>query len=99
MAVARALLVWFRATEPESVSHAGGQILEISDNCRRTPEVMRRVECVWNRFWLWSAVFSEFRGGFSCFDQSEARKQCFLASDWSGCGTLPRKYRTLFLSV
>ena len=36
-----------------------------------------------------------FRGGVSNFSQSEARKQCFLASDLLKFLTLPRKYRTL----
>ena len=31
----------------------------------------------------------------SNFDQSEARKHRFLASDWSKFENLPRKYRTL----
>ena len=37
-----------------------------------------------------------FRGRVSYFNQSEARKHCFLASDWLKCETLPRKFRTLF---
>ena len=37
-----------------------------------------------------------FRGRVSNFNQSEARKQCFLASDWLKFETLPRKFRTLF---
>ena len=36
-----------------------------------------------------------FWGRVSNFDQSEARKQCILASDWLEFETLPRKYRTL----
>ena len=36
-----------------------------------------------------------FRGRVSHFNQSEARKQCFLASDWLKYETLPRKFRTL----
>ena len=36
-----------------------------------------------------------FRGRVSYFDQSEARKHRFLASDWSKYETLLRKYRTL----
>ena len=36
-----------------------------------------------------------FRGRVSYFNQSEARKGCFLASDWSKYETLPRKFRTL----
>ena len=36
-----------------------------------------------------------FRGRVSNFDQSEAMKQCFLASDWLKFVTLPQKYRTL----
>ena len=36
-----------------------------------------------------------FRGRVSIFNQSEARKQCFLASDWLKFETLPRKFRTL----
>ena len=33
-------------------------------------------------------------------NQSEARKQCFLASDWLKFGTLPRKSRiTLYVTV
>ena len=36
-----------------------------------------------------------FRGRVSYFNQSEARKQCFLASDWLKYETLPRKFRTL----
>ena len=35
-----------------------------------------------------------FRGRASKFNQSEARKQCFLDSDWLEFVTLPRKYRT-----
>ena len=31
----------------------------------------------------------------SNFNQSGARKHCFIASDWSKFETLPRKYRTL----
>ena len=38
-----------------------------------------------------------FRGRVSYFNQSEARKHCFLASDWLKCKTLPRKFRTLWL--
>ena len=30
-----------------------------------------------------------YRGGVSNFDQSEARKQCFLASDWLKFASLP----------
>ena len=37
-----------------------------------------------------------FRGRVSNFNQSEARKQCFLASDWLKFETLPRKFRTLY---
>ena len=37
-----------------------------------------------------------FRGRVSHFNQSEARKQCFLASDWLKYETLPRKFRTLY---
>ena len=33
-----------------------------------------------------------FRGRVSNFNQSEARKQCFLASHWSKYETLPRKF-------
>ena len=36
-----------------------------------------------------------YRGRVSNCDQSEARKQCFLDSDWSKFETLPRKFRTL----
>ena len=36
-----------------------------------------------------------YRGRVSNFDQSEARKQCFLASDWLKFETLPRQFRTL----
>ena len=39
-----------------------------------------------------------FRGRVSNFNQSEARKHCFLASDWLTFETLPRKYRTLIIS-
>ena len=35
-----------------------------------------------------------FRRWVANFNQSEARKQCFLASDWLLFETLPRKYRT-----
>ena len=38
-----------------------------------------------------------FQGRVSNFNQSEARKQCVLASDWLKFVTLPRKFRTLFL--
>ena len=31
-----------------------------------------------------------YRGRVSNFNQSEARKHCFLASDWSKFETLPR---------
>ena len=34
----------------------------------------------------------------SNFNQSEATKHCFLASDWLNFETLPRKYRTLIYS-
>ena len=36
-----------------------------------------------------------WRGRVPYFNQSEARKQCFTASDWLNYGTLPHKYRTL----
>ena len=36
-----------------------------------------------------------FRGRVSYFNQSEARKHPFLASDWLKYETLPRKFRTL----
>ena len=36
-----------------------------------------------------------FRGRVSYFDQSEARKHRFLASDWSKYEIFPRKYRAL----
>ena len=36
-----------------------------------------------------------YRGRVSNFDQPEARKHCFLATDWLKFETLPRKYRTL----
>ena len=36
-----------------------------------------------------------YLGRVTNFDQSEARKQCFLASDRLKFETLPRKYRTL----
>ena len=36
-----------------------------------------------------------FRGRVSNFNQSEARKECFLASDWLKFETLPQKFRTL----
>ena len=39
-----------------------------------------------------------FRGRVSYFNQSEARKGCFLASDWLKYETLPRKFRTLFIN-
>ena len=39
-----------------------------------------------------------FRGRVSNFSQSEARKQCFLASDWLKFETLPRKFRTLLVA-
>ena len=35
-----------------------------------------------------------FRGRVSYFNQSEARKHCFLAYDWLKCETLPRKFST-----
>ena len=38
-----------------------------------------------------------FQGRVSYFEQSEARKNRFLASDWSKYETLPRKYRTLWI--
>ena len=37
------------------------------------------------------------RGRVSNFNQSEARKHCFLSSDWLKFETLPRKYRTLYI--
>ena len=40
-----------------------------------------------------------FRGRVSYFNQSDARKHCFLASDWLKYETLPRKFRTLFLAT
>ena len=40
-----------------------------------------------------------FRGRVSNFNQSGARKQRFLASDWLKFVTLPRKYRTLLVAV
>ena len=40
-----------------------------------------------------------FRGRVSNFNQSEARKQCVLASDWLKFVTLPRKFRTLFFQL
>ena len=40
-----------------------------------------------------------FRGRVSNIDQSEASKRCFLASDWLKFVTLPRKYRTLLLTI
>ena len=40
-----------------------------------------------------------YRGRISNFDQSEARKHCFLASDWLKFVTLPRKYRALFIVI
>ena len=36
-----------------------------------------------------------FQGRVINFNQSEARKQCFLASDWLKLENLSRKYRTL----
>ena len=36
-----------------------------------------------------------YRGRVSNLNQSEARKQCFLASYWLKFETLPRKFRTL----
>ena len=38
-----------------------------------------------------------FRGRVTNFNQSEARKHSFLASDWLKFVTLPRKYRTLLI--
>ena len=38
-----------------------------------------------------------FRGRVSNFNQSDARKQCVLASDWLKFVTLPRKCHTLFV--
>ena len=38
-----------------------------------------------------------FRGRVTNLNQSEARKQCFLASDWLKFETHPRKYRTLLI--
>ena len=40
-----------------------------------------------------------YRGRVSYFNQSEARKGCFLASDWLKYETLPRKFRTLLCFV
>ena len=40
-----------------------------------------------------------FRGRVSYFNQSEARKHPFLASDWLKYETLPRKFRTLLLTI
>ena len=42
-----------------------------------------------------------FGGGsqLSNFNQSEARKQCFLASDWLNLGNFPRKYRALLVTL
>ena len=40
-----------------------------------------------------------FRGRISNFNQSEARKHCFLVSDWLKFETLPRKYLTLLVSL
>ena len=37
-----------------------------------------------------------FRGRVSHFNQSGARIQCFLASDWLKYETLPRKFRSLY---
>ena len=36
-----------------------------------------------------------FFGGVPNLNQSEARKHCFLASDWLKFGTAPQKFRTL----
>ena len=41
---------------------------------------------------FWDDIFC---GRVSNFLQSEARKQCFLASDWLKFETLPQKYPTL----
>ena len=38
-----------------------------------------------------------FWGRVTNFNQLEAGKQCFLASDWLKFETLPLKYRTLYL--
>ena len=53
---------------------------------------------------LWQSKFilkihrvRNFRGRVSNFHQSEARKHCFLASDWLKFETLPRKFRPLLL--
>ena len=46
-------------------------------------------------FHLQSYRVRNFRGRVSYFNQSEAREQSFLASDWLKLETLPRKYRTL----
>ena len=40
-----------------------------------------------------------FWGRVSNFNQSEAREQCSLASDWLKFETLPRKYRTLLIGL
>ena len=40
-----------------------------------------------------------FRGRVSYFNQSKARKRCFLAFDWLKFETLPRKYRTLYFTL
>ena len=40
-------------------------------------------------------VYGIFGGRVPNFDQPEARKHCFLASDWLKFETLSRKYHTL----
>ena len=47
------------------------------------------LNCVWY-------TVRDFWGRVPNFKESEASKQCYLASDWLKFGTLLRKYRTLF---
>ena len=53
------------------------------------------------RFYWEFLYYGIFGEGFhiSSFDQSEARKLCFFASDWSRYETLPRRYRTLLATA
>ena len=59
-------------------------VSEIYNRCnqRRSSAGMLSSILVYNRV-------RNFRGGVSNFNQSEARKQCFLASDWLKCETPP----------
>ena len=77
------------------LNHASSKCISIKLYLRYFQSLVKTLNTELKTFKINNRV-RNYRGRVSNFDQSEVRKQCFLASDWLKFESLPRQIRTLY---